>query len=267
MLQTVRKAAEVLNLFSVDHPEWGISELAKTLSFPKSSTSALVSTLAEDGFLRRTSTGRYKLGWQVMALSQILLSTTDFRTEARPVMESLITRFGETVHLATFENGQVIYVDKLQGTRAVQVSVTGVGHRRPAHCSGVGKVMLAHRPWEEVLQILTNKGMPKFTPNTITTPEALKQELEQVRAQGYAYDLEEAVEELCCVASPIRDHTGEVVAAMSLAVPTYRFQQGKDQYRLAVVSTTRQISENLGHISARCKRKSCNGHESAKDVK
>ncbi len=267
MLQTVRKAAEVLNLFSVDHPEWGISELAKTLSFPKSSTSALVSTLAEDGFLRRTSTGRYKLGWQVMALSQILLSTTDFRREARPVMESLIARFGETVHLAALEQGQIIYVDKLQGTRAVQVSATGVGHRLPAHCSGVGKVILAHRPWEEVLQILTSKGMPKLTVNTITTPEALKQELEQVRAQGFAYDLEEAVEELCCVAAPIRDHTGEVVAAMSLSVPTYRFQYAKDQYRLAIVSATRQISENLGHVPASCKKKHYNAQESTKDLK
>src|SRR2546428_9713381 len=86
-----------------------------------------ISTLVEQGLLRRTSTGRYKLGWRVMALSQVLLSTTDFRTEARPLMESLIARFGETVHLAALESGQVIYFDKLQGTRAVQVSVTAVG--------------------------------------------------------------------------------------------------------------------------------------------
>jgi IclR family KDG regulon transcriptional repressor len=255
MLQTVHKAAEVLNLFSVEHPEWGISELAKALSFPKSSTSDLVSTLAEHGLLRRTHTGRYKLGWYVMVLSQVLLSTTDFRTEARRVMESLIAGFGETVHLAALESGQVIYVDKLQGTRAVQVSVTGVGYRLPAHCSGVGKVMLASHPWEEVSHILLSKGMPALTPNTITTPEAFKQELEQVRLQGYAYDLEEAVEELCCVAAPIHDHTGEVVAAMSLSVPAYRFQQNKERYRLAIVGAAKQVSENLGYISAICKKK------------
>jgi DNA-binding IclR family transcriptional regulator len=255
MLQTVHKAAEVLSLFSVEHPEWGISELSKALTFPKSSTSALVSTLTEQGLLRRTSTGRYKLGWQVMALSQILLSTTDFRTEARPVMESLIARFGETVHLATIENGQVIYVDKLQGTRAVQVSVTGVGYRLPAHCSGVGKVILAGRPWKEVLQILACRGMPALTSHTITTPEAFKDELERVSTQGYACDMEEAVEELCCVAAPILDHSGEVVAAMSLSVPAYRFQQFKDQYRLAIVGATKQVSENLGYTPARYYRK------------
>jgi IclR family KDG regulon transcriptional repressor len=255
MLQTVQKAADVLNLFSVEHPEWGISELSKELAFPKSSTSALVSTLADQGLLRRTNSGRYKLGWRVMALSQVLLSTTDFRIEARRVMESLIARFGETVHLATLENGQVIYVDKLQGTRAIQVAVTGVGYRLPAHCSGVGKVILADRPWEEVQHILKRRGMPAYTSKTITSSEDLHQELEWVSAQGFAFDQEEAVEELCCVAAPIRDHSGEVVAAMSLSVPAYRFQQNKDQYRLAIVGAGKQISENLGYIPSQCSRK------------
>lgn len=255
MLQTVQKAAEVLNLFSVERPEWGISELAKVLAFPKSSTSALVSTMAEQGLLRRTSAGRYKLGWRVVALSQVLLSTTDFRIEARPSMEALISRFGETVHLATLESGQIIYVDKLQGTRAIQVSVTGVGYRLPAHCSGVGKVILADRPWDEVQQILSSRGMPAITSNTITSIETFKAELKRVAAQGYAYDMEEAVEELCCVAAPIRDHSGEVVAALSLSVPAYRFQQAREQYRLAIVGAAKQVSEGLGYIPAKCAKK------------
>lgn len=255
MLQTVQKAAEVLNLFSIERPEWGVSELAKTLAFPKSSTSALVSTMAEQGLLRRTSAGRYKLGWQVVALGQILLSTTDFHIEARPIMESLVARFGETVHLATLECGQVIYVDKLQGTHAIQVAVTGIGYRLPAHCSGVGKVILASRPWDEVRQILTSKGMVALTSRTITAPDAFKVELARVAAQGYAYDMEEAVEELCCVAAPIRDHRGDVVAALSLSVPAYRFPLAREQYRLAIVGAAKQISESLGYIPARCPKK------------
>jgi DNA-binding IclR family transcriptional regulator len=255
MLQTVQKAAEVLNLFSIERPEWGISELAKALASPKSSTSVLASTMAQQGLLRRTSAGRYKLGWRLVALSQVLLSTTDFRLEARPVMEALIARFGETVHLATLEGGQIIYVDKLQGTRAIQVSVTGVGYQLPAHCSGVGKVILAHRSWEEVSQILASKGMMALTAHTITTADSLKAELARVAAQGYACDIEEAVEELCCVAAPIRDHRGDVVAAVSLSVPAYRFQQVCEQYRLAIVGAARQISEHLGYIPARCLRK------------
>jgi DNA-binding IclR family transcriptional regulator len=179
-------------------------------------------------------------------------------------MESLIIRFGETVHLATLERGQVIYVEKLQGTRAVQVSLTSVGSRLPAHCSGVGKVILANLPWEEANQLLSTSGMPALTPNTITEIAALQDELERVRAQGYAYDIEEAVEELCCVAAPIHDHTGEVVAAMSLSVPAYRFQQCKDQYRQAIIGATRQVSENLGYIPTRCLPSAKQSHSSTK---
>ncbi|MCS6868147.1 MAG: IclR family transcriptional regulator [Thermus sp.] len=118
----------------------------------------------------------------------------------------------------------------------------------PAHCSGVGKALLAFRPWEEVERIVAERGMPAFTPNTITTLDELRTELQAVRERGYAYDIEEVVPELCCVAAPIRDHTGEVVAAMSLSVPFYRFQQLKEEYRKAILEATRTVSERLGYM-------------------
>jgi DNA-binding IclR family transcriptional regulator len=248
MVQTVHKAMQILNLFSLEQPEWGVCEIARKLAFPKSTASALTCALTEEGFLRRTPAGRYRLGWRIMSLSQMLLETTEFRSEARKVMEGLVARFGETVHLAALESDQIIYVEKLQGTRAVRVAVTGVGVRLPGHCSGVGKCILAHLPWQRVMAILEKQGMPALTPNTITNPQALREELERVRQQGYAYDREEAVLELCCVAAPIRDHSGEVVAAMSLSVPAYRFYANEEQYRIAIVKAAQQVSENLGYL-------------------
>jgi DNA-binding IclR family transcriptional regulator len=255
MVQTVHKAIQILNLFSLERPEWGVNEVARHLALSKSSTSTLIGTLTREGLLRRMSTGRYRLGWRIMALTQMLLATTEFRTEAHTVMEKLVARFGETVHLAALESGQVIYIDKLQGTRAVLVSVTGIGVRLPAHCSGVGKCILSHLPRDKVLQILESQGMPALTLNTITDPEKFLVELERVRTEGYATDQEEAVLELCCVAAPIRDHTGNVVAAMSLSVPAYRFYPNREQYRLAIIAATQQISEYLGWTSA-CQKKS-----------
>lgn len=255
MVQTVHKAVQILNLFSLERPEWGVNEVARQLVLSKSSTSTLIGTLAREGLLRRMSTGRYRLGWHIMALTQMLLATTEFRTEARAVMERLVARFGETVHLAAFESGQIIYIDKLQGTRAVLVSVTGIGVRLPAHCSGVGKCILSHFPREKVLYILESQGMPALTPNTITDAEKFLIELEQVRTQGYAYDQEEAVMELCCVAAPIRDHTGDIVAAMSLSVPAYRFYPNREQYRVAIITATQHVSENLGWISNGCQKR------------
>lgn len=246
-VRTVYKAGQVLSLFSVERPEWGVSEVSKALTFPKSSASAMMSALAEQGLLRRTSERRYRLGWQVMAMSHILLETTGFRDEARRAMEYLVSVFGETVHLAALERGQVIYVDKMQGTKAVQVAVTAVGNKFSAHASGVGKAILAHQPWDEVVGILGREGMLARTPNTITDLDEFRDELELVRKQGCAYDLEEGVMELSCVAAPIRNHTGEVVASMSLSVPTYRFDANKERYRDAIMSSVREVSRNLGY--------------------
>lgn len=246
-MQTVYKAGQVLNLFSVERPEWGVSEAAQELGFPKSSTSGLMSALAEQGLLQRTGERRYKLGWQIMAMSRVLLETTEFRSEARRAMERLVSLFGETVHLAALERGQVIYVDKLQGTRAVLVAVTVVGGKFPAHATGVGKAILAHRPWAEVVEVLEREGMPALTTNTITTLEGFREEMERVRRRGYAYDIEEAVPELCCVAAPIRTYTGEVVASMSLSVPAYRFSASEEKYRTVLCEKAREVSRNLGY--------------------
>lgn len=255
-MQTITKAGQVLDLFSIEQSEWGVSEVAQALKYSKSSISALMAALAKQGLLRQTGERRYRLGWRVMALSQILLETTEFRAEARRAMEHLVSVTGETVHLAALEANQVVYVDKLQGTRAINVNLTYVGFRFPAHCSAVGKAILAHLPWERAHEILEEQGMKKFTPNTIATPEELRGELQRVREQGYAYDLEEAELELRCVGAPIRDHTGEVVASMSLAVPAYRFEDCKEYYRTLIVSTTREVSKNLGYTKAKRKSKS-----------
>lgn len=248
MLGTIQKAGEVLELFTPEKPEWGVSEVAKALGIPKSGAHALLSTLAQVGFLKRGRDGRYRLGWRILTLSHVLLSTTSWRQEARKAMEELVARYGETTHLAVLNQGRVVYVEKLEGTRAVRVVNTGVGVELPAHCSGVGKVLLAFRPWEEVERIMAESGMPALTPNTITTLDELQTELQAVRERGYAYDIEEAVPELCCVAAPIRDHTGEVIAAMSLSVPFYRFQQMKAVYRSAILKATQEVSERLGYM-------------------
>ncbi|MGF1470416.1 MAG: IclR family transcriptional regulator [Rubrobacteraceae bacterium] len=248
MLQTLSKAGRVLDLFSLEKPEWGVSEVAKSLGIPKSGAHTLLISLADQGMLRRTDKARYRLGWRVMAMNQILLETTDFRPEAQRTMEYLVSRFGETIHLAALESGQVIYVDKRQGTRAVRVAVTGTGVRLPAHGSGVGKALLAHRPWEEVLKIVEKQGMAALTPKTITGLDEFRDELEVVRERGYAFDLEETIPELCCVASPIKDRTEEVVASISFSVPAYRFESGRERYVSAIVQAARNVSESIGYF-------------------
>ena len=247
MLQTVQKAAQVLRLFTPAQPEWGVTEVAAVLDIPKSGAYALLRTLAAEGLLQRTPNGRYRLGWSLFELSQTLLETSCLLQAARPVMEELVAGWGETTHLAVLVDGQVLYVEKLQGDRALEIVLSRVGKRLPAHCSGVGKVLLAHRPWEEVLAIVERQGLPAFTPNTITTIDRLRVELEEVRLQGFAYDQEEVMVGLCCVAAPIRDESGQVIAAMSLSVPAYRFYPYRQRLTTAVIEAARHVSTQLGY--------------------
>lgn len=247
MIRTVRKAFQILDLFSIEQPEWGVSEVGRALGIPKSSASHLMSTLARQGVIRRTNKGRYRLGWRLFELGQTLADTTEFRTEARHEMEDLVGAWKETAHLAVLDGMEAVYVEKMQPTPAVKILMTRVGARLPAHCSGVGKVLLAHQHLDKIPEpLLEEPGLPALTPNTITTPGVLADELNMIRARGYAYDKEETMIGLCCVAAPISDVKGEIIASLSLSLPAYRFYSGRDKYTRAVIQAARRISENYG---------------------
>jgi DNA-binding IclR family transcriptional regulator len=145
-------------------------------------------------------------------------------------MQEMVATWGETMHLAVLEAGTVVYLEKLRGQQGLQVELSGIGVRLPAHCSGVGKVLLAYQPWSEVLRVVGNEQLYPFTPNTITSLDVLAEELARVRQRGYAYDLEEVSIGLCCVAAPIRDYEGQVIAAISFSTPTHRFRTHREQY-------------------------------------
>lgn len=250
VISSVERVGQVLDLYSSDCPEWGVTQIAQRLGVSKSTAHALLNTLEGTGLLHRTPESRYQLGWRLVALSRVLLEGTALPQMARPVMERLVRDHGETVHLAALEGGRVIYLEKHQGNRAVRVAMTGVGAELWAHASALGKVLLAGLPDHEVCALLARQGLPAFTPNTVTEPDELLSLLHRVRAQGHAYDLEEYAMELCCIAAPVYNHAAAVVAALSFSVPAYRFYERKAVYRAAVAEAAGEISERLGHTEA-----------------
>jgi IclR family KDG regulon transcriptional repressor len=250
MLQTIEKASEVLALFDREHSEWGVRDVAEALGLAKSSAHDLLTSLEQVGLLGKNDEGRYRLGWRLVMLSETLLATTELRREARPIMEELADQYRETIHLAVLDDSQVVYVDKLEGKQAVRVELTSLGTRLYAHCSALGKVLLAHEPEENVKRIVKLEGLPRFTANTITDAGELEQALVKVRKQGYATDQEEILSDLCCIGAPIHDHTGQVIAAISMSVPAYRFQRSQVELRKAVMRTGNLISERLGYYGS-----------------
>jgi DNA-binding IclR family transcriptional regulator len=250
MLQTIQKAGELLELFDRDHTEWGVREVAAKLKMAKSSTHDLMASLAKLGFLNKTEDNRYRLGWRLVTLSETLLATTELRREAHPMLEDLAARYQETIHLAVLDDTQAVYVDKLEGRQAVRVELTSLGARLYAHCSALGKVLLAYSTEEEVKRIIQITGLPRFTPNTITDEEELKQNLSKIRKQGFAYDMEEILPDLCCVAAPIYNHTGQVIAAISMSIPAYRFRRSQTEFRDGVIWAAKTISKRLGYYGS-----------------
>jgi DNA-binding IclR family transcriptional regulator len=237
-------------LFDNTHLEWGVSEVANALDMPKSNTHALLSSLVQAGLLQRTGNGRYRLGWGLFALSRTLLETTEFRKEARAVMDELSKVYCETVQLGVLERNIVVYLEKIEGIQPVRVDLTGLGAANYVHCTAIGKVLLAGHPWPYVRSILETYGMPQMTPATITGLDRMESELEAIRRQGYAYNIEESYEDVCGIAAPIHDCDGQVIAALSLAVPISRFRRRREEFRDAVLRACHRVSREIGYIPA-----------------
>jgi IclR family transcriptional regulator, KDG regulon repressor len=245
MLLTVVNVGRVLDAYDEEHPERGVAEMAAVLGVGTSKAHALMTSMAEIGLLRRVTGGRYRIGWRALELVRLITESTPFRPVAQRVAETIARRSGEVVHVGALDGGRVVYVDRFVGTRGAQIPVSSVGSSLPAHCTGVGKVLLAHQDAGIVDVILDDQGLEPMTANTITTRDRLYAELHRVRADGVAYDREEVQKGLSCVAAPIFDDEGRAVAALSISVPTERFARAETALTSTVRRASRTISDRL----------------------
>ncbi len=247
-VRSVAKALMILDMLALAHREMSLGEIAKKLEAPKSTVHGLLSTLCECGYVEQSPLdGCYRLGVHLFELGMAVADNWDVRKIAAPYIERLLSEMQETVHLVVLDNGEVLYIDKRESNQSLRI-VSKVGARLPAHCTGVGKVLLAYLPPAEVKKIIETKGLCKYTRNTITDPNLLEKELQKVRRQGYAIDNEEIMDGLRCVAAPIRDHKGDVCAAISISGPAVRLDE--DRLPIAidrVTKTADEISAALGN--------------------
>ena len=247
-LSSVANAIRLTKAFSESEYEMGISALAQRLGLAKSTVHRLATTLVEYDFLEQNrDTGKYRPGLALFELGTLVRRKMDVMSEAQAEIHSLAEATGETVQLAILDHLSVLYIRIRESHQAVRLS-SGLGSRAPAHCTSVGKALLAYQPQETVRQVI-DAGLRRYTENTITDPDALLAELGTVRARGYAIDDEEMEIGLRCVAAPIRNHTGEVAAAISVSAPVQRMSK-KSVLTTApnVIAAADSISRRLGYI-------------------
>lgn len=249
IVQSVERAIEIIDYFS-DTAELGVSEIANRMSLSKSTVYGLINTLAAYGYLEQTENKKYRLGLKLFELGNLVQGRMDVRLEAKPYCQLLANKYHTTVHLATFSEGEIVYVDKVDAGKSLVV-YSQIGKRAPMYCTGVGKAILAYLPREYIEEYLLAKPMEAVTEHTITTREGLLKELEVIRGRGYAVDDEEIEPGLHCIAAPIFNHKGQARMAISIAFPYGRmWDLDWEQAVQDVRYYASQISERLGYMES-----------------
>jgi IclR family acetate operon transcriptional repressor len=242
------KGMGLVDLIAAEGPR-RLTDLVEASGVPRGTVVRLLEVLLEAGVLRADDAGRYDLGPRLAVWGQRFLDRLDIRDRAADLMADLSARTRETCFLGIEQDGTVLYVAKADSPQAVRPAAV-VGTVNPLHCTGIGKVLLAHAD-EAARQRCLAGPLVRKTPNTITDPDVLAAELEVTRERGYATDEIENEDGVRCVAAPVRDHTGRVVAAMSVSAPAYRFASA-DLPAVAelVVAAAATLSARLGHHPA-----------------
>jgi len=247
-IKSTLKSLRLLELFTPQKREWSVYEMVEALGYHKSSIQRIVTTLETEGFLKRVSSNRgvYRLGPQILFLGSIAEASTDLRTIARPIMGQLVKRVQETSYLCVLEEDQCYYIEKVECSQPIQI-IHAVGKRNPLHCTGVGKALMSGMTEEEVKKILSKRDLQSFTPHTITQVGPLLREIEQIKKRGVALDHEELDLGVKCIAAPIRNHLGAVIAAISISGPAQRFTpQVFPYFEKEVMASAQAISHELG---------------------
>jgi len=238
---------QILDMFERERPEIGIGEMAEQLGLHRSTTSRLAATLATAGYLQPAGEpGRYRLSGRLAALGELAVAEADVRRTALPYLRDLVQELGETGHLAVLEGTEAVTIGVVDGWQTVRMH-SWVGKRSPAHCSSMGKALLAGLSPGEFAARYPGRRLEARTDQTITAVGELARHLAAVRRSGHAVDRQELEPHLCCVAGPVFDRTGAVVASISVSGPDSRIDDASiPAIAAAVRRTAGQISARLG---------------------
>ena len=245
--QAVQRAVSLLKLFSDSKPEWGLTEMAKAAGLNKTTVYRLLTALASEGLVARNPAGEaYRLGPEAIAIGARALRSNDLRTVSREILTDLARRSDETATVEVLVESDVLIVDEVHSRKWLHASPS-VGTRWPAHATSTGKVLLAYLT-ETERKTLLRVPLAQPARRTITTLAALRDELVKVRSQGFATAVGELEDGYSAVGAPVRDHEGQVIAAVSLGGPSVRLPQDRLKALLPLLlEATEGISQRLGY--------------------
>jgi IclR family pca regulon transcriptional regulator len=251
--QSLERGLAILSAFNSDRPLIGVSELSRDLDLSRSTAHRYIATLAQLGYLKQDpDSKRYRLGPKVLDLGFSAINSMELREISAPHLRELSDETGFTVNLAILDGIDVVYIDRCRTGQPGQVEIDlnlHVGARLPAYCTAMGKAIIAFLAEERREELIARIEFARRGPNTLTTPEAFRAELERIRGSGIAVNDEELAYGLRSIAAPIHSHSGEVVAALNLAVHRTMVAMNEliARYGPAVKRTAAEISVGMGH--------------------
>lgn len=221
-VQVLDRVFSLLDALAAERRELGGMEIAQRIGLHKSTVHRLLAVLENNRYVERNpANAKYRLGWRLFELGMIATAGVDIYERAKPEVESLVAQTGETAHVGVLRQGAIVSLVNAESRSSVRTPST-VGHRNPFHCTSQGKAILAFLPAARLNELLEGYEFQQFTRKTITSRKQFLAELAAIRKHGYAIDDEEFEEGLRCIGAPVRDHSGEVIGAISIAGPSFR---------------------------------------------
>ena len=214
-VQSLDRAFDILELLSKEHSGLSITEISKELKLHKSTVHRLLNSLKNRDYIRQNAeTFKYRIGYEFIELCSHYLRNLELKTEAEPVLRKISQKTTQTVFLAILQDHEVMYIDKVEQFNSLR-RYSIMGTKTPLHCTALGKSLLTGMNENEIREIYKNLPFKVFTENTIKDIETLLAEISKSRKTGWTFDNEEFEEGVQCLASPIRDYRGKVIAAVS----------------------------------------------------
>jgi DNA-binding IclR family transcriptional regulator len=242
LLNTIARTGTVLGLFTAETPEWGVTEVATTLSLPKSTTFDLLASLAEIGLLQQTSDDRYRLGWQLLVIRRRLINSMGVNDQTQRTIAELARHLGAAVTIGAYDGRGVVCIANATVSRTRPV--LGEGARLPGHASALGKFLIAQRPWPKVQERIQQYGLPALTVNSVSDLEVFRKQLTCAREDDLAVEHGETVIGQSCVAVGIYARERRVLAALSICTPTETMHSRHEEF----AKIARKAARCIAHV-------------------
>ncbi|HEX7714260.1 MAG TPA: IclR family transcriptional regulator [Bacillota bacterium] len=246
-VQVLERCFAIMEAIAANQGEASLATLGKSLSIPHSTIHRILASLIKLGYVEQNQeNGYYQLGLKILSLSNTILEKLDLRRVSKAFLEELMQRTGETANLVVLDGDEVVYIEKVESHASVRV-FSLIGRRAPVHVTGAGKILLSEMAQPDIIDILQRKGMPKMTSHSITSLSKFLDELALVRKQEFAMDNEECELGARCIAAPVRNHLGRIIASISVSAPVSRFSLERVKELTPVVKEVGlKLSKELG---------------------